>query len=62
MIKYKVFVSNDNNKDDFTEIGIIEGWDKIDLAIQLNRLKYEHNVKTKNIKLECIEFDKKEKI
>lgn len=62
MIKYKIW----NRQEDNTEkdYGIIKGKDKIDLAIQLNEIRKKYNLKTKNIRLENIEYniDKQENL
>ena len=61
MIKYKVWVLNNNEKTDF---GIIEGNSKRDLALKLNKLRHKYNIEIENIKLEYLEgkIDNKENL
>lgn len=62
MIKYKVWHKEvDNTEKDY---GIIEGYNKIDLAIQLTEIRKKYNLNTKNIRLENIEYniDKQENL
>lgn len=55
MIKYKVWYKEvDNTEKDY---GIIEGYNKIDLAIQLTEIRKKYNLNTKNIRLENIEYN-----
>lgn len=58
MIKYKVLVKQVD--DSFTDFGTIEGKDKRELGLALHKLCHAHNIEIGNVKLECIEFDKKE--
>jgi len=58
MIKYKVLVKQVDNS--FTEIGTVEGRNKIEMGLALHKLCRKYNIETKNVKLECIEFDKEE--
>lgn len=52
MIKYRVWeIINDDDKLDF---GIIEGNNKLDLAIKLNKLRHKYNLELGKIKLEYI--------
>ena len=63
MIKYKVWeIINDTDKLDF---GIIEGNNKRDLAIELNKLRHKYNLELGKVKLEYIsglEIDKIENL
>ena len=61
MIKYKVWVLNNNEKTDF---GIIERNSKRDLALKLNKLRHKYNIEIENIKLEYLEgkIDNKENL
>lgn len=55
MIKYRVWHKEiDNTEKDY---GIIEGDNKLDLAIQLNKIRKKYNLKTKNIRLENLEYN-----
>lgn len=60
MIKYKVLVKQID--DSFTEIGTIEGMNKRELALKLNKLCHAHNIEIGKIKLQCIQFDKLENL
>lgn len=62
MIKYKIWYKNiDGTERDF---GIIKGYNKRDLAIQLNKIKNIYNLDIKNIRLENLEYkiDNKENL
>lgn len=60
MIKYKVLVRQVDNT--FTNFGTIEGKNKRELALQLNKLCHAHNIELGKVKLECIQFDKTENL
>lgn len=52
MIKYRVWeIISDTKKLNF---GIIEGNNKVDIAIKLNKLKHKYNLELGKIKLEYI--------
>ena len=60
MIKYKVLVKGIDES--FTEVGTIEGNNKRDLALKLNKLCHIYNIDINTVKLECIQFDKIENL
>lgn len=62
MIKYKIWYKEiDGSERDF---GIIKGYNKRDLAFQLNKIKKMYNLDIKNIRLENLEYkiDNKENL
>ena len=60
MIKYKVLVKGIDES--FTEVGTIEGNNKRDLALKLNKFCHIYNIDINTVKLECIQFDKIENL